>query len=202
MDALKSKLKELTFNWRSIHGGLTLNEAKRLPIPARYEFVSYLSRCTRTHFSRSRSFQCYQYCVTLASMVAYMDMPSVLVNWRGKTRKESHWGLDIELHPSGYGNWSYFDPFFEFSARHGNRFLPSYEIKSLTGLIESWDNHFNNYYYCFDGQSRLSARLKNKPFYYDLSEAECGDHSCLCDRLSEGSVSRTKDYISLASSFI
>ena len=190
MDVLKSKLKEFAFNFN----GFTPDKAKQLAVPQRYDFISYLSRCTRTHFSRGSSFQCYQYCETLAGMVACMDMPSVFVNWKGETQEESHWGVDVELHPSGCENWSYFDPFFEFSARYRDRFLPSYEIKGLTGLIESWDNHFNNYYYNFDEQSRLSTRLKNKPFYYDLSKSKLE----ICNRLSGESIARTKDYISLA----
>lgn len=230
LDILESKLEEFAGNfkgsWAARLAGsrriaasphaLSFTEIKQYSIIQRYEFVSYLSRSLRSHFSfggdlqthksgyrysfedifdKKINIQCYQYCEILASMVACMGMPSVFVNWKGDTYKESHWGLDVELDRWSSERWSYFDPLYEFSARNKDKLLPSYEIKNSQELMEMWDNHFDNHGNCYGVTSRLSAHIKNKVLYH----GPCYSWMNVCGRLNSESISRAEEYMKVAS---
>ena len=216
LDIVESKLEEFAKNFKGSsgsHHALSFTEVRQYSIMQRYDFVSYLSRCLRSHFSfgsdgslgvrysfedifnKKINIQCYQYCEILANMTACMGMPSVFVNWKGDTPQESHWGLDVEIDCNNIQGWSYFDPLYEFSVRNKDKLLASYEIKNYPELVEAWDNHFDNHGHCWAIDSRLSTHLKNKIFYHD----PCFSLMNVCNRLNDESISRAKEYIKVAS---
>jgi len=176
---IHAKLEEFTRNWH-MNTPFDIDAAS---LGARYDFVSYLMKCLRSHLvwgsvkrgggspSIERAFagkapsQCKQMSNMLARMVAHLGMPSVYVNFKGP--RTSHWGLDIELFPpkvGPVGNWAFFDPTFLFCMKD-TKPLNSDEISKRPELIESWHNYFNQFGYSFQESHAMISHLKQPRIY-------------------------------------